>query len=174
MPEDRDDVKDHGDVEHEGSSPEVHHFRVGTKFLLCKHIASKDEDDGRNECKRYDRVLILRISRWELCNNLSLKVIVLVDSLIVSLRLTLLEPNLKLTELPSRWLRSARVKRNERHLVIAIDEIELRSKVNLADKLVQLLAPKRLGVDLQLVIILRVSFLESQIDLIWVVEHILL
>ena len=50
--------------------------------------------------KTYQWVLLLLIGRWELSNDCFFKQVVLVDTLIIGLELTLLEPYLDAAEFP--------------------------------------------------------------------------
>ena len=101
----------------------------------------------------YNRVLFLLVFRRELSDDLALRGVALVHSLVVGIRLSFFEPYLEGAERPACWYLCASIDRDERHRVFAVDKIKVLCEVGVAIELAELAAPESLSVDLQLIVL---------------------
>ena len=101
----------------------------------------------------------------ELSFDFPLGEVIGIHPLVVRCRLSFFEPDIYSSQVPSFNSRSTRVNSYELHAILAIDEVELIREVNNTFEKLCFLYESGLCVDLQLLILILVSLLKSQIDL---------
>ncbi len=113
----------------------------------------------------YQRVLLFLIGRLELGDNLTLREVVIVHALVVSIILSFLEPHINGSKRPWCLACCRNIASHKSYLVFSIDQIELAWKVNSAPKVSLFFVPLGLCIDLKLFALPRIYLFESKVDL---------